>query len=167
MKKSWRLLMVLWVALGVVLGPGALSAWTRPDPPFHGHGRDRDDHGRDRDDHDHGRGNHGRHRGWDRDREGRYRFNNYDRRAVDAYYWRHRDDRWFRERGPRGLALGYGYVVGPRYRRYCHPLPVVMVRDLPPPPPGLRYFFFGGNVIMVDNGYRVHDFIHINIDIGR
>ncbi len=165
MNNLLRLLMVLLVGLGVVLGPGALTGFGRPDPPFPGHGRDRDHHGHDRDKHE--RRDHGRHRGWVRDREGRYRFDDYDRRAVVGYYREHRDERWFRERGPRGFALAYGRVIGPRYRHYCHPLPVVMLRELPPPPRGFRYFLFGGNVLLLDNGYRVHDFIHIGINIGR
>jgi hypothetical protein len=41
-KKQWRLLMVPSGGLGVVLAPGALTGWTRPDPPFHGYGHDRD-----------------------------------------------------------------------------------------------------------------------------
>jgi hypothetical protein len=169
MKKYWQYLMVLLVGAGLGLGPGALMGWARPNPPFHGHG-----HGRDKDkwkhDKKHGHKEHrdnGRHRGWDRDREGRYRFNDYDRREFVRYYREHRDERWFREPGPRGVAVGYGYVLEPRYRRYCRPLPVVMLRELPPPPPRYHYFLFGGNVVLVDSGYRVQDFIQLNFNIGR
>ena len=169
MNNPWRFLMVLLVGLGVALIPGASNGWTRPAPAFPGYGHDRDDHGHGRGHRDHEKEHHdrGRHRGWDRDREGRYRFDDYDRREVEHYYVEHRDERWFRERGPRGVALGYGYVLEPRYRRYCHPLPPVMLGELPPPPPRFRYFLFGGNVVLVDPGYRVHDFIHIGINIGR
>ena len=65
------------------------------------------------------------------------------------------------------MALGYGYVLEPRYRRYCHPLPVVMLRELPPPPPRCHYFLFAGNVVLVDNGYRVQDYIQLNFNLGR
>ncbi len=169
MKKEWRMLMVLLVGLGVVLAPGVLKAWARPASPFHAYGPDRD-----KEHHGHGRGergrekeNRGRHLGWERDREGRYRFSEYDRREVENYYREHRDERWFHERGPRGFAFAYGRVIEPRYRRYCHPVPVMMMRELPPPPRGFRYFLFGGRVIMVDDGYRLHDFISLNFNFGR
>lgn len=166
MKKSLQFLMVLMVGAGVVLGTGALTAWARPNPL---NGPDRHD---DREDHDRGRGHRehwdrGRHRGWERDREGRYRFDAYDRRRVERYYREHRDERWFRDDGPRGLALGYGHVLAPRYRRYCRPVPPVMLRELPPPPPRCRYFLFGGRVVLFDSGYRVQDFIQLNFNIGR
>lgn len=171
MKREWRFLLALLVGLGVVLAPGAVAGWANPAPSPNGyngrwdhddHDRGRDHHGREREHHDRGE-----HRGWRRDHEGRYRFNEYDRRSVDEYYREHRDERWFRERGPRGFALGYGVVLEPRYRRYCRPMPPMMLRELPPPPPGLRYYIFGPNVVLVDPGYRVHDFIHLSINIGR
>lgn len=162
-KKPLQWLMVLWIGIGVALVPGALTGWARPAPARPGFDHDHD-RGRDHEKEHHDRG---RHRGWERDRHGRYRFDAYDRRAVEHYYREHRDERWFRERAPRGLALGYGRIIEPRYRRYCRPLPVVMLRELPPPPYGYRYFFIGGNVVLVDRGYRVHDFIHIDINLGR
>jgi hypothetical protein len=169
MEKMWKFLMAMLVGASVIFGPTTLSLWARPNPPFHG-----DDHGRGRghDKEDRGRGHrehrdNGRHRGWYKDREGRYRFDDYDRRAVVRYYDEHRDERWFREPMPRGVRLGYGYVLEPRYRRYCHPLPVVMLRELPPPPPNYRYFLFGGRVVLFDSGYRVQDFISLNFNIGR
>lgn len=169
MKRPWKFLIVLLVSAGVVLGPGMLTGWAWPNPPFNGRGRDR---GRDKEDHDRGRDHnkhwdHGRHRGWERDRRGRYRFDNDDRREVVRYFREHHRERWFHERGPRGVALRGGYVLAPRYRRYCHPLPVAMVRELPPPPPRCHYFLFSGNVVLVNSGYRVQDFIHLNFNIGR
>ncbi|MEJ2008650.1 MAG: hypothetical protein P8Z30_10935 [Acidobacteriota bacterium] len=168
MKKFWRWLMVLLVGAGVAFGPGASTCWARPNPPFEGHGHHRD---KEKKDHDRGHGrhehwDHGRHRGWERDRRGRYRFDEVDRRELVRYYRAHRHERWFRRPVPRGLALGYGRVLGPRYRRYCRPLPVVMLRVLPPPPPRCHYFLFGGNVVLVDSGYRVQDFIQLNFNIG-
>ena len=176
MKKFLRFLTILMVGAGVALGPCALRSLARPNPPFdgheHGHGRG---HGRDKDWKDrgswhegHGREHwdNGRHRGWYRERDGRYRFDEDGRRAFVAYVRDHRDERWFHEGGPR-VAIGYGYVVGPRYRRYCRPLPPPMLAELPPPPPRHHYFIFGGNVVLVDSGYRVQDFISLNFNFGR
>ncbi len=172
MRKYLQFLFVLLVGAGVMLGPRALTAWAHPNPAYRHDGHGRDDHDRGRGHYDRGRGHrehwdNGRHRGWDRDREGRYRFDDYDRRVVVRYYDEHRDDRWFRDPGPRGFALAYGSVLEPRYRRYCHPLPPVMLEELPPPPPDYHYFIFGGRVVLFDGGYRVHDFISLNFNFGR
>jgi hypothetical protein len=173
MKKFQRFLMVLMVGAGVALAAGALSGWARPNPPFdgHGHGRDKEwkHHDERHERHGHGREHwdNGRHRGWYREGNGRYRFNQDGRRAFVAYVRDHRDDRRFQERGPRGVVVGLGYVVAPRYRGYCHPLPVAMLQELPPPPPRNHYFIFGGNVVLVDSGYRVQDFISLNLNFSR
>lgn len=173
MKKFQRFVMVVLVGAGVALGPSALAGWARPSPPFdgheHGHGRDKDKewkhHGKWHGEREH-RDN-GLHRGWYRDGRGYYRFHDDDRRAFVAYVRDHDDERWFHERGPRGVVIGYGYFVEPRYRGYCHPVPVAMLEELPPPPPRHRYFIFGGNVVLVDDGYHVQDFISLNFNFGR
>jgi hypothetical protein len=166
MKKFQRFLMVLVVGAGVALGPGALAGLAGPNPlPERGHGRDKVHHGKRH--HKRVHRDNGRHRGWYRDRGGRYRLYDHDRRAFVAYFRQHRDRRWYRGPGPRGVAIGYGYVVAPRYRRYCHPLPVAMLHELPPPPPRHRYFMFGTNVVLVDDGYRVQDFISLNFNFSR
>ncbi len=171
MKKFQRFLWALLLGLGMALSPGALTGFAYPPQ---GRGNDHGNHGRDkkrergREDrgrgHGNAQGNRGLHKGWYRDNRGYYRFNNDDRRMVDNYFRDHRG-RW--EHGPRGYALGYGHVIGQRYRRYFAPVPVVLVRQLPPPPPRCRYFLFGTNVVLVNSGYRVQDFIHIGINIGR
>jgi hypothetical protein len=173
MKKFQQFIMVLMVGAGVALGPGALAGLAGPNPPFdgHGHGRDKEwkHHGRRHEgrEREHEHWDNGRHRGWYREGGGRYRFNDDGRRAFAAYYRDHRDERWFHERGPRGVAIGFGYVVAPRYRGYCRPLPPPMLAELPPPPPRHHYFIFGGNVVLVDSGYRVQDFISLNFNFSR
>lgn len=167
MKRFQRFLMVVFVGAGVALGPGSLAVWARPNPPYDGHGHDKD---KDKEWKHHGKHEHwdnGRHRGWYKDGRGYYRFDDDDRRGFVAYVRDHDDERWFHERGPRGVVIGYGYVVEPRYREYCHPVPVAILEELPPPPPSYRYFIFGGNVVLVDNGYRVQDFISLNFNFGR
>ncbi|TAM81469.1 MAG: hypothetical protein EPN47_11980 [Acidobacteria bacterium] len=177
MKKFQQFVMVVLVGAGVALGPGSLAGWARPNPPFdghdhdHGHGRDKEWKHRGSWHEGHGREHwdNGRHRGWYRDGRGYYRFDDDDRRGFVAYFRDHEDEDedWFREPGPPGVVVGYGYVVAPRYRGYCHPLPAAMLEELPPPPPRHRYFIFGGNVVLVDNGYRVQDFISLNFNFGR
>ncbi|HET9178706.1 MAG TPA: hypothetical protein VFQ24_10165 [Terriglobia bacterium] len=172
MKKFQRLLMVALVGAGVALGSGSMAGWAaQPYRPYdqhdHGHGHDKD---KDKDWKHHGKHEHhdnGLHRGWDHDRAGHYRFYDNDRRGFVAYVREHNDEHWFRGPAPRGVVVGYGYVVEPRYRAYCHPVPVVMLEELPPPPPSYRYFILGENVVLVDNGYRVQDFISLNFNFGR
>lgn len=177
MKKFLQFLMVLMVGAGVALGPCALRSLARPSPAFdghdhdhgHGHGRDKDEDHRGSWHEGHGREHwdNGRHRGWYRNGKEYYRFNDDGRRAFVAYVRDHRDERWFHEHGPRGVVVGYGYVVAPRYRGYCQPLPPPMLAELPPPPPDHHYFIFGTNVVLVDRGYRVQDFISLNFNFGR
>ncbi len=160
MKKRMMLLVTMFAACSIIAAPGASTLFAAGGRPA-GAG-DRDKH--DRDDHD--RGEHrGQRRKWDRDRNGRYRFQDDDRRAVDGYFRDHRDEYREHWRGP-APAVGYGYVIERPYRRYCEPVPVYLYNELPPPPPGYRYFMYYGNVVLVDDGYRVQDFIHVNLNFG-
>src|SRR5579875_198706 len=168
MKKSTTYLAAFLLGACVALGPASLAGWAHPNPPTPGHGPD---HDKEKHKHEKWRGHrehwdNGLHRGWYRDREGYYRFDDDDRVEIEHFYREHRDERWFREPAPR-VAFAYGYVLGPRYRRYCHPLPVMMLRELPPPPPHCHYFLYGGNVLLLDDGYRVHDFIQLTFNFGR
>lgn len=159
MKKQLSFLSALFVACMIFLAPGASTALAKGGPAWARHG-DRE-HGGHRD-----RGRHlGQRKQWDRDQDGRYRFRDDDRRAVDIYFRNHRG--YFRERWRgEGPPLAYGYVIERPYRRYCRPVPVALYYDLPPAPPGLRYYVLGGNVVLVDDGYRVQDYIHIGVNIG-
>lgn len=177
MKKFQRFLMILMIGVGVALGPCALTSLARPNPPFdghgHGHGREHEKGWKHRGSWHEGHGrehwDNGRHRGWYRDHRGYYRFRDDERRLFVSYFRNHEDEDedWFHERGPRGVAISIGYVVAPRYRGYCHPLPPPMLEELPPPPPRHHYFIFGGNVVLMDSGYRVQDFISLNFNFSR
>lgn len=181
MKKSlWRFVMAFLIGASVLMALSKSTAFARPGPP-----QDEGDqgHGWDHGERDHGRGhgrehwNRGRWKKWERDHDGRYRFDDDDRRAAFAYFrdhrYRHEDDqgeddndqggRWERE----GPPVAYGYVIGPSYRPHCYPVPAPLVEELPPPPYGYRYFLFGGDVVLLDRGYRVEDSIHINLNFGR
>jgi hypothetical protein len=157
MKRHLSFLSALFVAAAIFMAPGASTTFAKGGPAWAG-GKEHGEH--------HDRGRHlGQRKQWERDHEGRYRFRDDDRHAVDVYYRDHR--RYFRERWRgEGPPLAYGYVIERPYRRYCRPVPVVLMDELPPPPPGLRYYVLGGNVVLVDDGYRVQDFIHIGVNIG-
>jgi hypothetical protein len=157
----------LLIAATIFLAPGASTAFAKAGPAAMGRGGDRDhgDHDRDK----HGKHDNGKHLGqrkqWDRDHEGRYRFRDDDHHAVEAYYRNHQ--KYFRNRWRgEGPPLAYGYVIDNQYRRYCRPVPAALIGELPPAPGGFRYFVLGGNVVLVDDGYRVQDFIHIGINLG-
>ncbi|MGE5327606.1 MAG: hypothetical protein ACM3NO_11250 [Deltaproteobacteria bacterium] len=163
MKKHLSFLSALFIAATLFLAPGASTAFAKGGPPW---ARGGDDHGRrhghERDDHEWK--NRGQRKKWARE-NGRYRFDDDDRRSVDFYFRDHRG--YFRERWRgEGPPLAYGYVIERPYREYCRPVPVALYDELPPPPPGLRYFVLGSNVVLVDDGYRVQDFIHIGINFG-
>lgn len=157
MKKHLLLLIAMFVGCSMLVSAGASTAVAAGGPPaWAGGGREH-----------HDRGKHlGQRKKWERERDGRYRFNDDERHAAEIYYRHHR--REFREhwRGE-GPPIAYGYVIERPYRRYCRPVPVYLLGELPPPPYGYRYFLFGANVILVDDGYRVQDFIHVDINIGR
>lgn len=168
MKRFWRLLTGLAVASSFLLAPAVVNAFARPLPlpQDHGHGQENEEHGHGKKEHRHQKENRGQRKKWERDQRGYYRFDNSDRRLVTDYYRDHRYA-YERERIPRGLHLGWGTVLEPRYRPYCHPVPVALVEELPPPPEGFRYYLFDGNVVLLDDGYRVHDFIRLEFNFGR
>jgi hypothetical protein len=156
MKRYLPMLTALLIGSAMLAGPGAVSVFARSGPPAWA-GAPR---------HDNDKENRGQRK--KRERE-RYRFNEHDRRAVREYYEHHRHERYFRERDwisrDDDARLRDGYVLDRGLRRRCRPLPVVLLREMPPCPPGYRYFILGGNVVMVDDGYRVRDFIHLDINI--
>ena len=98
------------------------------------------------------------------------RFDDHDRQVSRDWYNQHRN------RPPAGLRdrdrlrpeyesrLREGYVLDRDMRRMVYPVPTDYYRRLPPPPRGYRYVFIGGHLVMIDNGYRVHDVIHFEMN---
>jgi Ni/Co efflux regulator RcnB len=98
------------------------------------------------------------------------RFDDHDRQASRDWYNQHHDH------PPAGLRdrdrlrpeyesrLREGYVLDRNMRRMVYPVPADFYRRLPQPPRGYRYVFIGGHVVMIDNGYRVHDVIHFELN---
>jgi hypothetical protein len=58
-------------------------------------------------------------------------------------------------------------VLDDDMRHMSRPAPYEMTRGMGRAPRGYRYIVIGGNVILVDRGYRVHDAIHFDINIGH
>ena len=102
----------------------------------------------------------------------RYRqFNNRQRQRAQIYYNQHRndegfrhDDRWNNDYENR---LRSGYVLDDDMRRMSRPAPYEMTRGFGRAPRGYRYVIIGGHVVMVDEGYRVHDSIRFEINLGH
>jgi hypothetical protein len=107
----------------------------------------------------------------DRNRENDHRFRDHDRRAAHDWYDRHRDHppAGFRQRD--FLAPEYesrmriGYVLDPDMRRMARPVPEDLLYQLPPCPRHYRYVVIGGHVCLVDGGYRIHDVIHMELNL--
>jgi len=116
---------------------------------------------------DHNRGNKHNH-----GQEMKYRrFNNRQRQRAQIYYNQHRnedgfrhDDRWNNDYEGR---LRPGYVFDDDMRRMSRPAPYEMTRGFGRAPRGYRYVVIGGHVVMVDDGYRVHDLIRFDINLGH
>lgn len=163
----------LAILLAIFVGPSVVSARSASAPaaPMGGAAftggqyQDRDDAGRG-----------GQDRRWQQDDNDRYRnnrdrFRDRDRQAARDWYDRHRDrpPHGFRER--EWLAPEYesrmriGYVLDPEMRRMARPIPGDLRYRLAPPPPHYRYVVIGGHVCLVDEGYRIHDVIHMELNL--
>jgi len=98
-------------------------------------------------------------------------FNENQRQYAHTYYNQNqneegfrRDDRWNNDYESR---LQPGYVLDEDMRRMSRPAPDDMIRGMGRPPRGYRYIVIGGHVVLVDSGYRVHDAIHFEINVGH
>jgi Ni/Co efflux regulator RcnB len=58
-----------------------------------------------------------------------------------------------------------GQRLDPELRRQIHPVPADLARRYGPAPRGYRYVVIGGNVVLIDDGYQVHDLFSITIHI--
>jgi hypothetical protein len=92
-------------------------------------------------------------------------FNENQRQYARTYYNQNQghfaqDGRWNNDYENR---LQPGYVLDSDMRRMSRPAPKDMMRGLGSAPHGYHYIIIGGHVVLVDNGYRVHDSIHFHI----
>ena len=153
-----------WVFVSMMAVLALIVGLTGTRSPAQDHGRDRDrDHDRG-DDHDR---DHGHHHEWDRDRP---QFDDYERGSSRDWYDAHRDHRpvGFRDRDRLSRELEsrfrVGVVLDPELRRRMHPAPADLLVTLPPPPRHYRYVVVGEHVCMVDDGYRLADVIHVELN---
>ena len=133
--------------------------------------------GRGQDGNDQGRGNDNNYGQSKRDRnrgqtKKRYRqFNQEQQQAARAYYNQNQGQPVFRQ--PDQWNSGYesqlqpGYVLNDDMRRMSRPAPYELTRGLGRAPRGYRYVVIGGHVVLVDSGYRVHDAIHLELNVGH
>ena len=106
------------------------------------------------------------------------RFDDHDRQVAHNWYVHEHRDPYQASDLPPGLRdrdrlppawerrLRRGYVIDRGWRERVYPAPSELVRVFAPPPPGCRYVLFGGQLLLVDRGYRVFDVIHLEIDFG-
>ena len=144
MKKSSRFAIVAGVFVSLALGPPNVRAQYDRDH----HDDHRDDHRDDRDHHD--------------------RFNDHDREQARDWYAHHHDAfhhtegrYWHREWEPN---IHEGYVFTPDMRRGWRPVPRDLLVRLGPVPRGYRYVVIGDHVVLVDDGWRIHDVLHFEVN---
>jgi hypothetical protein len=98
-------------------------------------------------------------------------FNDQDRQVTRDWYLRNRShlgrgwtrrDRLSPEMERR---LRLGARLDPALRRQMYWLPADLTRRYGPAPRGYRYAIIGGNIVMLDPDYRVHDIFRIDVQI--
>ena len=98
-------------------------------------------------------------------------FNENQRQYARTYYSQNpthevfkQDSRWNNDYANR---LQPGYVLDRDMQRMSRPAPSAMIRGFGGAPRGYRYIVIGGHVVLVDSRYRVHDTIHLELNLGR
>jgi hypothetical protein len=98
------------------------------------------------------------------------RFNDQDRQLARDWYNQHHSNPppGFRVRDrlpPEYEArIQPGYVFDPVIRRRAYPAPVDLTYQFGPAPRGYRYMVIGGQIVLVDVGYRVADVFRLEIN---
>jgi hypothetical protein len=111
-----------------------------------------DDHHGDSDHHDNGHHN------------GHERFDDHDRQEAHEWYAHHHT--YFHESEGRYWHNSWegniheGFVFTPDMRHGYRPVPHDLMVRLGPVPHGYRYVVIGDHVVLVDDGWRIHDVLH-------
>jgi Ni/Co efflux regulator RcnB len=121
-----------------------------------GHGKGHDKHDRDDDDRGNGQGGGG--------------YNDHHRDAAQRWYHEHQSNLppglAKRDRLPPGLErqLVARGTLPPGLQKKIQPVPVELVRELPPPPPDCRHVFVGGSLVLVNvKTFGIVDVLHFEI----
>lgn len=120
-----------------------------------------DDHHGGSDYHDNGHHNGDHHDGDHHDHD---RFDDHDRQQAHEWYAQHHT--YFRESEGRYWHNSWegniheGFVFTPEMRRGYRPVPHDLMVRLGPVPHGYRYVVIGDHVVLVDDGWRIHDVLH-------
>lgn len=98
------------------------------------------------------------------------KFDDHDREAMRGWYRDHHDHppKGFRDddRLPDDLErrLEVGFVLTPEYRRRIVAVPGDLYRRLPPPPRHYRYVIIGRHIVLIDDGWHIHDIVHFELN---
>jgi len=139
------------------------------------HGPDRDHQDQDQHDQKNQKDHHKNqqdqdHQDQDRHEQGHSKFDDHDRQVSRDWYSQHRDHRPAGLRDRDRLPAAYdsklqdGYVLDGNMRGRIHSIPSDYSQRLPRAPRGYRYVFIGGNTVLIDSGYRVHDVLHFELN---
>ena len=101
------------------------------------------------------------------------RFNDHDRQLAHNWYIQRQSNPPPGFRSQDRLPPEYearirpGYVFDPVIRRRAYPAPADLTLQFGPAPRGYRYMVIGGQIVLVDVGYRVADVFRLEINFGR
>jgi Ni/Co efflux regulator RcnB len=99
------------------------------------------------------------------------RFTEQDRQVTRDWYMQHRNrlgHGWRqKDRLPPYMEsrLRRGQRLDPRLRREMHWLPRELAMRYGPAPRGYRYAIIGGNIVLLDDWYQVHDVFRLDFTI--
>jgi Ni/Co efflux regulator RcnB len=96
------------------------------------------------------------------DKQHQYAHTYYDQNRNQEVF--RQDNRWNNDYESR---VRPGYVLDDDMRGMMRPAPDEMIRGFGVAPRGYRYVVIGGHVVLIDNGYRVHDAIHFEVNVGH
>lgn len=99
------------------------------------------------------------------------KFDDHDRQAAREWMGKHHDSPPDGFRAEDKLSpeleshLKVGSVLDQDLRGRIRPVPEDLVASLTPPPRGYRYVIIGNHIVLVDEGWHVHDIIHLELNL--
>jgi hypothetical protein len=111
--------------------------------------------------------------GADQDRQGRPSFNDQDRQVTRDWYRQNRARLGAGWRDEDRLSLSLqgrirpGQVLDPELRQHMYWVPPELSERYGPAPRGYRYAIIGGNIVMLDEAYQVHDVFSLDVQLGE